>query len=381
MAPPTVLHVLPSLSTGGAEQMLAALVTAKRSRRPVSAAVAVLIGGGDLTQSIRASGVPVYDLGMTHWMQLPMALLRLVALIRQIRPAAIQSWLYYADLISLWALDISGRRATTRLYWGVRCSDMDQSKYQRGLRWAIAACVSRSARPDAVVANSFAGRDAHLRLGYAPRAFPVVANGIDTHRFRPNADLRAFIRKELGLIDMQLLVIHVARLDPMKDHDSLLKVAAEFPEIRFLAVGSGTESLAGPPNLIKLGKRTSLPPLYAAADIALSTSAFGEGFPNVIAEAMAAGLPVVATDVGDSRRIVGDTGLVVPPRNASAIAAALRKLVLESPEARRQRGTQARERIEGSFSLDRAVAAFDALHLDGIWPPEPAAGPHAHPAI
>ena len=88
-------------------------------------------------------------------------------------PAAIQSWLYYADLISLWALEISGRRATTRLYWGVRCSDMDQSKYQRGLRWAIAACVSRSARPDAVVANSFAGRDAHLRLGYAPRAFPV----------------------------------------------------------------------------------------------------------------------------------------------------------------------------------------------------------------
>ncbi len=122
-----------------------------------------------------------------------------------------------------------------------------------------------------------------------------------------------------------------------------------------------------------LGQRSDMPAIYAAADFAISTSAFGEGFPNVIAEAMAAGLPVVATDVGDSRWIVGSTGLVVPPRDPHGMAAAVRALASEPGTARRERGQRCRAQIEYEFSLDRAVAAFDSLHLDGILPSEDAA--------
>jgi glycosyltransferase involved in cell wall biosynthesis len=373
MAGPTILHVIPSLHTGGAEHMLAALVSADRRGRLISSEVAVLIGGGELAAPIRAAGVPVHELGMAHAAQLPAALARLVALIRRTKPVAIQSWLYYADALSLWALALSGRRAATRLYWGVRCSDMDQSKYSRALRWAITACARASGRPDAVVANSFAGRDVHLRLGYAPHAFPVIPNGVDTRRFRPDAGLRTKIRTELGLRETGSVVIHVARVDPMKDHDSLIRVAAACPEIRFLAVGRGTQALAAPPNLLALGQRSDMPAVYAAADFALSTSAFGEGFPNVIGEAMATALPVIATDVGDSVMIVGDTGLVVPPRDSQALTLALRTLASEADDQRHERGRHSRTRIETAFSLDRAVAAFDALHLDGTLPAETAA--------
>jgi glycosyltransferase involved in cell wall biosynthesis len=368
MATPTILHVIPSLSTGGAERMLAALVSAKRRDRPVNSEVAVLRGGGDLEPLVRAAGVAVHNLGMANWAQFPTALLRLIALIRRTEPVAIQSWLYYADLISLWALERSGRRAATRLYWGVRCSDMDQSQYRQGLRMAIAACARRSARPDAVVANSFAGREAHLGLGYTPRAFPVIANGIDTNRFRPDDDMRAIVRSELGLNATAVAAIHVARVDPMKDHGSLIKIAAQLPDICFIAVGRGTEKLVGPSNFVALGQHNDLPPLYAASDFAISTSAFGEGFPSVIGEAMASGLPVISTDVGDSSRIVGDTGLIVAPRDINSSVAAARTLAAESGAERRLRGARSQERIEANFSLERAVAAFDLLHLDGILP-------------
>ena len=200
---------------------------------------------------------------------------------------------------------------------------MKRRHYRRALGWTINACVKRSARPDAVVANSFAGRDVHRALGFAPRAFPVIPNGIDTHRFRPDAFARARIRAQLALPDGKMVVIHVARVDPMKDHVSLTAVATALPDVQFIMAGSGTEQIAAPPNLKALGHRQDIADLHAAADLLLSTSIFGEGFPNAVAEAMACGVPVVATDVGDLRRIVGNTGVIVSPRDVSAMVAAI----------------------------------------------------------
>ena len=312
-----VLHVIACRGVGGAENMLASLVTAKRSS-PVSQAVVNLMSEPVLTERMRNAGIEVHELDLRSPAGMPMALARLTGLIRAHTPAAIQSWLYYADLMSLWALRMSGLRAKTRLYWGVRCSDMDQSRYRAQLRWTIAACARRAGEPDAVVANSFAGRDVHRRLGYAPRAFPVIVNGIDTERFRPNDAERTRIRAELGIDASATVAIHAARVDPMKDHDSLLALARATPDITFVMAGAGTENLAKPSNVIALGLRRDMPAVYAAADIALSTSAFGEGFPNTIGEAMAAALPVLATDVGDSKRIIGDTGMTAPPRDPAA---------------------------------------------------------------
>jgi glycosyltransferase involved in cell wall biosynthesis len=361
------MHVIPALRTGGAEHALFNLVTAKRTNA-LQQAVVDLSGGGDFTESIRSAGIQVYELGMRNPASLPMALSRLVRLIKWLRPSAIQSWLYYADLLSLWALERSGRRSATRLCWGIRCSRLETNSQRRVLRWTVAACASRSDRADLVVANSFAGRHDHLQLGYTPRAFPVIPNGVDMERFRPDAATRHLTRAELGINEGQMTVIHVARVDPMKDHAALLAVAAALPQIRFLAVGDGTELLNAPPNLTALGKRSGLPALYNAADAALSTSAFGEGFSNVIAEAMASGVSVVATDVGDSRRIVGETGVIVPPRDIAATTAAVRRLTSEPAEQRRLRASAGRARVEQNFSLAGFVAAFDALHLHGVLP-------------
>ncbi len=363
MTAPLVMHVIAGLGVGGAERMLAALVAAPRAA-PHRQIVVDLVGGGPLAADIRAAGIAVEELGLRSPLALPRTIRTLAALIDTHRPAAVQTWMYYADLIGLWAFARARRRGDARLYWGVRCSDMDLGRYGRRLRWTIAACARRAARPDAVVANSFAGRDVHRRLGYAPRAFPVIPNGIDTARFRPDAAARGATRAALGIDPAATVAIHAARVDPMKDHGNLLALAAARPETIFLAVGKDTETLAGPPNVRALGRRRDMPALYAAADLVLSTSAFGEGFPNVIGEGMASGLVPLVTDVGDARRIVGETGAVVPPRDPQALAAALAALTADGGDPAR-RGAAARARIADNFSLARCVAAFDALHLRG----------------
>jgi glycosyltransferase involved in cell wall biosynthesis len=370
---PAILHIIGGLGIGGAERMLAALVTAPRAT-PQRQAVVDLLAGGALAPEIRAAGIPLHEIGLRGIAGVPRAVAAVARLIREIKPAAVQTWMYYADLIGLWALERSGRRHMTRLYWGLRCSDMDQSRYGFALRWTIAACARRAPRTDAVVANSYAGRDVHRRLGYAPPRFAVIPNGIDMARFRPDPAARRHIRAALGIGRDTVVAIHAARVDPMKDHPALLTVARAMPALVFVAAGSGTDRLEGPANLRGLGVRRDMPALYAAADIVLSTSAFGEGFSNVLAEGMAAGLPAVATEVGDARAIVGDAGIVVPPRDPHALVAALEGLVAAGGAAMRGRGDAARARIESRFSLDRCVAAFDALHRDGTMPAEPAAG-------
>jgi glycosyltransferase involved in cell wall biosynthesis len=366
---PLVLHVIAGLGIGGAERMLAALVTAPRAA-PHRQIVVDLIGEGALAPEIRASGVEVREFGLAGPLSVPRVVSALARIVRETQPSAIQSWMYYADLFGLWALERSGRRKATRLYWGVRCSDMDQSRYGAALRWTIRACARRASRPDAVVANSHAGRAYHQTLGYAPRAFPVIPNGVDTMRFIPDDAARRRVRAELGIDGGAFVAIHAARVDPMKDHATLAALAGLRPGIVFLAAGKDTGALAGPGNLRGLGIRADMPALYAAADCVLSTSAFGEGFPNVIAEGMAAGLPAVATDVGDTRLIVGDAGIVVRPRDAAALAAALDAIAGAGPGERALRAGTARTRIEQRFSLARCVAAFDALHRDGVLPAE-----------
>jgi glycosyltransferase involved in cell wall biosynthesis len=187
----------------------------------------------------------------------------------------------------------------------------------------------------------------------------VVPNGTDTARFRPDGAWRERIRGDLGIPPESVVAVHSARADPMKDHPTLLAAAAALPEVLFILMGAGTEGLGPlPANVRALGVQDRPEEIYAAGDIVASSSAFGEGFSNAVAEGMAAGLVPVCTDVGDARAIVGETGPIVPPRDASALASALRQAAALDADERRARGLAARARIEERFSVARAADGF-----------------------
>lgn len=347
-----ILHVISGLRTGGAETQLVLLCRALVARG-IKQRVVSLTEGGPNAAALARLGVPVDALALSGPTGAAHAVLALARLIRTERPALVQGWLYHGDLFAAAAHRLAGRKSGTRLAWGLRNSDIDDARYGR----LIAVARRLSAWPDLVISNSQAGLDFHVSRGYVPRRVAVVANGVDTERFRPDPEAREVVRRQLGLTPTERVALHAARLDPMKDHPTLLAAAAMRPDLRFVLIGKGTERLALPSNALALGRRDDPELIASAADLVVSSSAFGEGFSNALAEGMAAGLVPVATRVGDAAALLGEEGRLVAPGDPGALAAALRD-ALADPARLRAEGCAARARIVSLFSPDAMANRF-----------------------
>lgn len=351
-----VMHVISGLETGGAEAMLVQLAAGLKVRGFAQDVVSVTTPGAHAA-ALQANGIDVHALNVGSLAGAMASVGRLAALVRKTKPDVMQGWMYYGDLFAALANRITpGER---RLYWNLRASDTVEGGYGRLLR----INAKLSAWPDLVLANSQTGLDFHLRQGYRPRRTDVIPNGVNVVKFQPDRADRAVLRAELGLPEDAVVAIHVARLNPMKDHASFLKAMQAIPQMRGLLVGAGTETLDLPGNVTALGLRTDVERLYRCADIVVSSSAFAEGFSNVLAEGMSSGLIPVATDVGDARSLVGDTGQVVPIRDPDALAKALSTEAVR-PD-RDDRKARARARVIENFALERAVERFAKLYEQG----------------
>jgi glycosyltransferase involved in cell wall biosynthesis len=354
----SVLHVISGLDTGGAEMSLVQLTCALQ-QRGLPQHVVSLGGEGAYGAAIKSGGVALTTLNLTFKAQAPAALFRLMQLMHRYRPQVIQGWMYHGNLLAALAHRTAGGRSIRRLLWNLRASNMDAERYGRLIRWS----ATFSGWPDVVVSNSKAGLDFHMVSGYRPRQTIVIANGIDTGRFLPDASARAALRAELAIPEDAVVVIHAARVDPMKDHATLFQTMEKIPNAVGIMAGYRTDTLKAPANLRALGLRHDLQRLYAAADIVVSTSAFGEGFSNAVAEGMSTGLIPVSTDVGDARSIVGDTGHVVPARDPAAMADVISRVMALSAADRLAQGLRARARISEHFSMAAAVDQYERLYL------------------
>jgi glycosyltransferase involved in cell wall biosynthesis len=360
--PGKILYVTAGLRGGGAEAMLTRLATATPGVADEITVVSLLPAEAHV-ERLRAAGVTVVELNFDRAAGVARGLVELARLIAARRPDIVQGWMYHGDLAALATLIMSGRRKRTRLVWSIRCTALDLRHYGGfGLRLVVKACTLLSGWPDLVTANSVAGLKSHLALGYRPRRAEVVANGIDVDAFKPDPAARRAVRLDLGIPENAVVLAHVARVDAMKDHAAFLAAMARLPDVSALLVGAGTEDLPAAHNVIRLGRRHDVARLFAAADFVVSSSRFGEGFSNVLGEGMACGLPAIATDVGDAKLIVGDTGLVVPPEDPVALAAGIRTLASESAAARAERGARARARIVENFDLAGAVERHVQLY-------------------
>jgi glycosyltransferase involved in cell wall biosynthesis len=255
----------------------------------------------------------------------------------------------------------------------LRCSNLDLSRHPRLTRWTIAWLARLSRLPAAVAHNSRKGREAHAELGYRPRRWAYLPNGFDLEEWRPDEADRMAVRRELGFENAHKVIGLVARIDPEKDHATFLAAAESAAIVRkdvgFVVVGRGTETLKIPEALhgrVKvLGERRDIPRLLRGLDIATLCS-FSEGFPNAVGEAMATALPCIVTDVGDAADIVGETGLVIPPRDPDALASAIITMVEEGEVARAERGQAARNRIKETWSIDRVARLYEDLWRDVV---------------
>lgn len=379
--PLKVLHIITGLSTGGAEAMLVKVLSAL-PRSDVENTVVALGARGPMADKIEALGVPLICLDASRvlggLLSAPRSLARLISLLRSRRPDAVQCWMYHANLFGGLAAKFAHRPP---VIWGLRQSDLDPARTKATTR-LIARLGAKLSRvlPAKILACADAVRRVHAAMGYDDGRMVVIPNGFDTKVFHPDPDARQRVRRDRGIDDNALVVGLPARFDPQKDHATFLaataKVLAAHPETVFVLCGEGmTLANTGLTRLIAdaglpatsirlLGERRDMPAVMAAFNVVVSSSAFGEGFPNVLGEGMAAGAIPVATDSGDSRAIVEGIGYVVPPRDPTALARAIGEALSLPPGERQRRVDAGRERVMKDYAIDVIARRYLALWHD-----------------
>jgi len=363
-----VTHLITTLDLGGAETALYNLVDGRaRCRHDVLC----LAGLGEYGLRLRQNGISVHALNMTRQWTDILKLPALVRLLKNRQPDALQTWMYHADLLGT-AAGVLAR--IPHIFWNVRCSYIDWRHYAWTTRWIVRLLAAVSSVPHTIVTNSHAAIDLHRRLGYQARRWVVIPNGFDTQRFQPSASAGHGFRVRHQVAGA--LIGMVARFDPMKDFATFAQAAGILarcrPDVRFVL--AGTDVNHHNPKLITLlrdsgvlarclllGPRNDLERLYPALDLLTLTSR-GEGFPNVLGEAMACGVPCVATDVGDVAHLIGNAGRVVPAGRPDAIAQAWRQMLALTPHQRTAMGMRARRRICSQFSIGSMLARYEQLY-------------------
>ena len=291
--------------------------------------------------------------------------LRLIGCLRRLCPDVVHGYLDVANVLA-W---VGGRAAGAKVVWGVRSSDRNLDWYDWSFRASLRVGAALSRHVDLLTFNSHAGLRHHVdHYGFDRRNTAVIPNGIDTERFRPSAEARQRVRRAWGVNDSEFLFGLVGRLDPMKDHgaflDAMARLARRRTQIRAVCVGDGPEAmvrrLAKSPAARALCGRLRWEParpdvecVLTALDGLVMSSANGEGFPNVVGEAMATEVPCVVTAVGDAAMLLADPQRTVPPGDPQMLARACERLLARSPAERGRMAAADRRRIVDHFSVQR----------------------------
>jgi glycosyltransferase involved in cell wall biosynthesis len=368
-----ILHIINSFEFGGAEAMLCNLIL-RTDRTRFEPFVAALINVMSVAAPIKDAGIPVVAMGMKPGIPDPRGVARLSRHVRRTRPDVIQCWMDHSNLLGGLAAHLASRAP---VIWGIHHSNHVRELTKRTTLLTLGACALLSKRiPAKIVYCSEHSRKLYTQRGFAAEKAVTIPNGFDTARFRPDPAARLSVRQELGLDPLTPLIGLAARFDPFKDHANFLRAAAivskSHAHAHFLLCGAHVDSAnAQLTRLIEslgladrchlLGPRRDVPRLFAALDVAASSS-ISEAFPLAIGEAMACGVPCVATDVGDSALMIGQTGKIVPAKDSDALAKALNELLALTPQVRINLGSIARARVCDLFDLEAVSARYHDLY-------------------
>jgi glycosyltransferase involved in cell wall biosynthesis len=361
----TILHTIETAGPGGAETVLlhlAARLDCDRFR-----SIVLLPGKGWLSERLEEAGVPVHFVDSNRWydFRVPRAMRDLI---RREKIDLIHSHLPTQNFYSCLAGSLAGRKTVVTYHGAI---ELDRSD---GWKETIRLAGVRHMADAVVVVCNYVGR-LLLKARFSPEKIVRIYNGINVDRFRAPAPGR--LRKELNLPDGAKLVGCVANLRESKGHTFLIQAArmviARVPDAHFVAVGDIDPEIGRPLFALVdelhlqdrfhfLGFRRDVPEVLGELDVFVLPSV-SEGFPLVALEAMAASRPVVATQCGGPEEVVEDgvTGMMIPPGDAGAIAAAVMEL-LANRELAAGLAARGLAKVEAGFTLEKMVGEYEALY-------------------
>ena len=372
-SPSKVLHVIVGLNSGGAERTLRNLLMSDSFHRH---SVVSLTSLGTYGQELLDAGISVEHLGMSRS---PFGMIKGVMFLRkkilEDSPDFIQTWMYHADMVGSLAAILAGHR---NLYWNLRASEpaLGHTKPTTLVLRAILSALSWFV-PRQIVAVGSSVKRAHANIGYRSAKITVIENGVDVERFHADSSIRNALRNSLGIPCEMPVFGLVGRFDPQKNHQGLVRafdaLIDEGHEFRIIFAGHGAE-VSNPkfaellensvckPYIFALGSSKNVVDVMNAIDYHVLPSKFGEGFPNVVLEAMACERPCIVSDSGDSIAITGGLGWSFNRKSFPELCVSLREALAASPEARLLIGAKSATRVRGNFSLEVMVAKYQTLY-------------------
>lgn len=376
---PRIVHIIVRLGTGGAERSLQQLINGTRTDFDHH----VICFGGPTTLSaqMQRDGMAI---AFINYRSGPLALLRARTLLRSLQPDIVQGWMYYgcalASLLARWSGSWSGVFSSAdrkrKVLWSIRHNPLNYGDEPLRLRLAMQSL--RLAKPDRVIYNSASGQHSHEFLGYNAQPHEVIPNGVDTSRFRPDETVRGAVRQRYQVEHDALLIGLIGRFHPAKGVADFLQLITPLRRratrpLLFVLVGPAmTEDN---PALIKcidragltrsdvlmIGPIQDLSQFMPGLDLLVSASVT-EALPNVVLEAMACGVPVVATRVGDVPDVLGDSNRLATSANVEELVNAVATLVETDPAARRATGLRDRARVIERYAIEQCMRHYNQTY-------------------
>lgn len=384
---PKILHVVPSLGQGGAERVLASLLSSQR--HSLDHHVLSLLAEDPF---FRFDALTVETLGLTRESPSTQALGKVHQLrrhVNRIRPDLVHGWLYHGNAFSVGAAGLG-----IPILWSIHNTTLSATNSKRSTRLLdrVGAHLSRIV-PKRILYCSEAARHVHEQNGYAPSRGVVIYNGVDLAAFRFDALRRCELRATLELAEDEFAIAAFGRFDQQKNHGLIamaVALVARRTRVRLLLAGAGCspdnaqlsgmlEAAGIRERSLLLGPRHDMDALLSACDVVVIGSSYGEALPMIAIEATAAGLPIVATDVGDIARFAELPDDVVPPDDAEAMAKALLRVHARRARTVRQANLDGeRAQMLEPYSVEHMSRAYESLYRELVEPrpsPRRAVGP------
>lgn len=363
-----ITHIITGLNNGGAEAVLYRLCSNDAQTKNT---VISLMDMGKYGSFLQETGVEVYCLNMPAGRITFSGLYNLYKLLKKLKPDAVQTWMYHADLIG----GVIARSAGVKnIFWNIRHSVLEKGKSKRSTILIAKFCSWISPFiPKQIICCANKALEVHADKGYQRKKMVVIGNGYELDKFTPNSQLALDTRNALMLNENVVLLGMVGRYDPLKDHTNLLAALSQLKhqfDFKCLLVGkdlsatnneliSEIEKQGLQSHIVLLEQRNDIPAIMNALDLHILSSS-SEAFPNVIAEAMACGTPCVSTDVGDAALIVGEAGWVVPAQDSRQLASAITQALTLKQDSLQwlELQNQARNRILEHFSIETMINKY-----------------------
>ncbi len=364
---PTITHIITGLERGGAERSLYNLLSNGLEDHFRNRVIS-LMSEGHYGPLLKKKGIPLTCLNMSRGRISLKAFWKLAKTLRNNPSNILQGWMYHGNLAAFLGSLIS--HSKVKLGWNVRLSLEIYSETTLKSRAAVKVGALLSRWPNLIIYNSNRSRLQHRSMGFLSKNDHFIPNGFLTQKWEPNEIKRKKIRNELSIDEKTKIIGYVGRGDAQKDLPNLFnafkKILKKHPNTVLVAVGRNLEKYTTEKPRIKfLGERSDIQDIMVSFDI-LCLSSKAEGFPNVIGEAMACSIPCVATDVGDAKNIVGDTGWIVPPRDTDQLAITLDLALNCHGDELKLKGSRARQRIKNLYSMPSILNKYVSLYKSNI---------------